>query len=132
MPTAPIMPNMKIGVPPSTNGGTIAIERAELRQQRHDDKDRPGGRDDEAAADAGQRDRADVLIVRDQRHTAEQGSDRRAQAVGRDDAAEAAFAGLDLEHVAERERDAHGVDRGYQVIDDDAVTSPPASGQSMP
>jgi hypothetical protein len=108
---------MKINVPPSTKGGTID-ESPDLGQERHPHQNGPGHRHHEPAADAGERNGADVLIVGDQRHASECGGDCGTKPVGRHRAADAPLAALDRQHSAKRERYAHRVDGGDQVIDE--------------
>src|SRR5581483_7891543 len=94
-------------------------DRADFGDERHDDQNDAGDGDDEAAADSGQRNGADVLIVGNQRDTAEQNRNRRSEAVGGHGAAHTALGAFDAEHFAQREGDAHGVDRRDQMVDDD-------------
>jgi hypothetical protein len=54
-----------------------------------DDEERASGRDDETAADARERDHADVLRVGRERHAAEERRNRRADAVVGNGAADA-------------------------------------------
>jgi hypothetical protein len=58
------------------------------------------GGDDKAAPYSRERNRADVLIVGDERHPAEQRGDGGAEAVGGDRAAYAPLGAFDAEHPA--------------------------------